>query len=443
MRRKQIVMVSKRVALVAFAAAIAASSCVSLGAKPAANKHASFPSPPQVVAPLLGICDATGVLDVLGDLSDADAGKKRNQIALMQGRIIDCSHKIVASRLNAPAPSPTPYWASAVPPPAATSQPSRECTNPPPATTQSNRFALFEILQRCSAYWTAVTSAASPSPGQTPPPSVASRPTFYVFATGAVDPTTATVLIRSMVARLSSAEQRAAPGAGTDALPGVVVAGRADWTTTESFTSQCQLDPNTRGALVIRTSMPEIYRDNYLLLVANFTQVSATVDVLGCGAEDHNDASSPLGLYSQDAISGKSHQDTITLGIFSSIAAFLATNKSKTTVTTGNGSTTVVKSDSTAPAFSGNVLGYFEGDNLSVPAQNASVQLNVAGRRFSENAMARLSNLCGRPEIRRLAQQGDPRSVPQPPVEHRTLLYKAAFEYLDDCALFDSFATQP
>ena len=440
-------MESRRFALVVFAAAIVASlTAPTLGAKPPVHKQA-FPSPPQVVTPLLGVCDATGVLDVLGDLSDADAAKKRNQIALLQGRIVDCSHKIAAGRLSAVAPSPTPYWASALPAPTATAQPSQACTNPPPATTESNRFALFEILQRCSAYWTAVTTAASPAPSQTAPPSIASRPTFYVFATGAVDPTTATVLIRSMVARLTSAENRATAGyaasVGSEMLPGVVLAGRADWTTTESFTSQCQLDPNTRGALVIRTSMPEIYRANYLLLVANFTQVSATVDVLGCGVEDHNDAASPLGLYSQDAIAGRSHQDTITLGIFSSIAAFLATNKSKTTVTTGNGSTTVVKSDSTAPAFSGNVLGYFEGDNLSVPAQNASVQLNVAGRRFSEEAMTRLGNLCRRPEIRRLAEQGDPRTIPAPPLEHRTLLYKAAFEYVDDCTLFANFGTQP
>jgi hypothetical protein len=412
-------------------------------ARPAVHKSESKSTPPEPVTPLLGICDVTGATDVLGDLSDADAGKKRIQIALLQGRILECSHKIAA--LTAAAASATPYWASNMTLPAALPAPSEACVHPAPATTDSNRFALFEILERCSAYVTTVTGSATPAPAETPLPSIASRPTFYVFATGAVDPTTATVLIRSLVARLTSAERRATQSRSArpdpDALAAVLVASRADWTATESFTAQCQLDPNTRGALVIRTSMPQTYRNNYLLLVANFTQLSATVDVLGCASDDHNVNAAPLSLYSQEALSGKAHQDTVTLGIFSSIAAFLASDKSKTTVTTGNGSTTVVKSDSTAPAFSGNVLGYFEGESLDVPAQNASVQMNVAAKRLTDDAMTGLHRMCRRPEVLTLAAQGDPSAVPPSPPEHRTLAYKAAYEYVGDCALFGNFET--
>lgn len=425
--------------------AISVQVLVAFGANPSGAVAAIVrpAAKPQPITPMLGLCDTSNVLDVLGDLSDADASKKRNQIALLQGRIIDCSRKITESLAPAPVAAPTPYWISVAPAPVATHAPAAVCIDPPGATTASNRIALYEILQRCAAYWTALSATATPAPGATPLASIASRPTFYVFATGAVDPPTATVLIRSLVGRLIRAQRRSHPlpsPAGDDETGAdVVVAGRADWTTPDSFASQCQLDPNTRGAVVIESSIPETYRHNYFLLAANFTTVSAAVDVLGCGAQDHNPAASPLSLHREEALSGKAHQDALTLGLFTTIATLLAVSDSKTTVTTGGGSTTVTKTDANAPVFTGSVLGYFENQNLTLPAQNANVALSVAGERFADGTMARLRNVCKRPEIARLAAEANPDNNPPPPLKYRTLAHRAAFEYISDCNLFANF----
>ncbi|MDQ2908679.1 MAG: hypothetical protein M3R44_04930 [Candidatus Eremiobacteraeota bacterium] len=405
-------------------------SAGTLTPRSAAAKPPSGPAAPQSVTPLGGICDSSGALDVLGDLGDRDAERKRNQIALLQGRIIDCSRKIDEALSRLPAASPTPYWVSNAAPPAAVPTPTPVCLAPPAATLTSNRFALYERLERCAAYWTYLSTSPTPEPTATPLPSVASRPTFYVFATGAADPTAATVLIRSVVERLSQARRKA----GSD----LTVAGRADWTTPDAFASQCQLDANTRGALVIETSLPETYRHNYLLLVANFTSVSAAVEVLGCGPEDHNPAVSPLSLYSREAVTGKAHEDALALGIFAAIVPFLLADKSQTTVTMGPKSTTITKTASTAPVLSGSLLGFYESQNLTLPAQNAGVGLRVAGDRFADSALDRLRALCREPDMQRLADQANPTST-APPREHRTLVYKAASEYVSDCSLFAGF----
>ncbi|MBC5799233.1 MAG: hypothetical protein GIX03_08370 [Candidatus Eremiobacteraeota bacterium] len=404
----------------------------------APRKAAAKPTAPvrqrgaaKAVTPLAGICDGSAALDVLGDLGDRDAERKRNQIALLQGRIIECSRKIDEALVHLPTPSPSPYWVAAGPLAAATPTPTPVCQNPPAATLTSNRFALYERLERCAAYWTYLSTPPTPEPTETPLPSVASRPTFYVFATGAADQTAAAVLIRSVVGRLIEAQRRA----DSD----VAVAGRADWTTPDSFASQCQLDSNTRGALVIETSIPETSHHNYLLLVANFTNVSASVEMLGCGEEDHNPGVSPLSLYTQQAVTGKAHQDALALGIFSAIVPFLVSDKSKTTVTTAPKSMTITKTDSTAPVLSGSLLGFYESQNLTLPAQNASVGLTVASERFADSTMERLTKLCSDPDIVGLANQaGRPHGPPAPP-EHRTIIYKAASEYISDCSSFANF----
>ena len=398
----------------------------------AAKPPVSRKSPrPQAVTPLLGICDSSGVLDVLGDLGDRDAERKRNQIALLQGRIVDCSRKIDEALGRLSTPSPTPYWVSRAPVAAATPTPTPVCRNAPPATLASNRFVLYERLERCAAYWTYLNTSPTPEPTETPLPNVAARPTFYVFATGAADQTAAAVLIRSVVDRLTQAQRRA----GSD----VAIAGRADWTTPDSFASQCQLDTNTRGTLVIGTSIPETSRHNYLLLVANFTSVSAAVEMLGCGQEDHNPAVSPLSLYTQQDVTGKAHQDALALGIFAALVPFLVSDKSKTTVTTGPKSTTIAKTDSTAPVLSGSLLGFYESQNLTLPAQNARVGLTVAAERFADSTMDRLAKLCNDPAVVRLADEsGQANGSPAPPA-HRTLIYKAASEYMSDCSSFANF----
>jgi hypothetical protein len=381
-----------------------------------------------------GLCDAAGVLDVLGDLADPNPVKRRDQIALLQGRLVDCARRIGDARSHPPASTPTPYWIASFPPPtpaAPARTPSPVCIDPPPATTASNRFALYENLQRCVSQWAMLSAVPSPEPAASTLPSVAAAPTFYVFAVGAADATTASMLIRAAAARLAGAANRS----GTAPSPRIVVSGRADWTSLDSFAAQCQLDPNTRGALVVETSLPETYRNNFFLIVANFTTVSAAVDMLGCGSEDHTPASSPLSLISRQDVTGKAHQDAWTLGIFTTLATLFAANTSKTTVTIGNGSTTVSKTDASAPVLTGTVLGYFENQNLTLPAQNASVGLKVAAERFAAGMMSRLHAACFEPEIRQLAAAADPAASPA----HRTRLYRAAYEYRGDCASFANF----
>jgi hypothetical protein len=308
------------------------------------------------------------------------------------------------------------------------------CVSPPPATIDANRYALFERLERCVAYFTALTASPSPST-ESPPSTIASRPTFYVFATGAADQTTASVLIRSVVDRLTKARL----DAGDGQLEDLVLAGRADWTDPSSFASQCQQDPNTRGALVIETSISQTYRYNYLFIVANFTHVSAAVNLLACGI-DRDPSALPLIIWSDQDITGKAHEDAWTLGILAGVASLFATNKTTTTVTRTETTTSVTQTQTNPITLSGTVLGFFQGENLNLPAQNASVQLNVAAERFSDSTMKRLHEFCKNPQVRQLAAEADPRQQnPPAPPEHRTVLYQAAYEYVNDCNRFAGF----
>ena len=386
--------------------------------------------PAAIVTPIPGICDTANVADVFPDLTEPRT--KREQIAFLQGRIVECSHQIDVALPRIPSPAAAPYWIPAVPVASPNPTPSPICTNVAPATTASDRIVLYATLGRCFAYLSYINALPSPAPTESPLPRVASRPTFYVYATGAADPTAASVLIRSVVERLTKAQRKAARF-------DLSVVGRADWTATSSFSAQCQLDPNTRGALIIETSIPETYRYNYLLIVANFTNVSASVEILGCGPEDHNPSLSPLSLWNEQAITGKAHEDAWTLGTFASLLPFVISNKSTTTVTRGPETTTLTRSDSTAPVLAGSVLSYYQAENLNVPAQNASIALNVASGRFADSAMSRLGSFCNEPQVRQLASDANPANVPQPAPAYRTVLYKAAFEFVEDCSLFANF----
>ena len=97
------------------------------------------------------------------------------------------------------------------------------------------------------------------------------------------------------------------------------------------------------------------------------------------------------------------------------------------------------KTDSTAPVLSGSLLGFYESQNLTLPAQNASVGLTVAAERFADSTMDRLAKLCNDPAVVRLADEsGQANGSPAPPA-HRTLIYKAASEYMSDCSSFANF----
>ena len=401
--------------------------------KPSSGSHHAAAKPAAgAVSPIPGICDTANVTDVFSDLTDEST--KAQQLALLQGRIVECSHKIADALAHLPSPTPTPYWVTSAPltPPLQT--PAPDCVQPPPATMASNSIAMFETLGLCSAYLAYVTALPTPAPVDSPLSSLASRPTFYVFATGAVDPLAASVLIRTVTDRLIKTHRHAAPD-------NMRIVARADWTDEASFAAQCQLDPNTRGALIIQTSIPLNYRFNYILVIANFTDVSASVEMLGCGDEDHHTAASPLSLFSEQAITAKAHETAYTLGFLSALAPFLFPTKAVTTVAgIGTGSTTVTNTQSATPYFSGNLLASFQAENLNFPAQNPSVQLTVASERFADSTMQRLHAFCSQPDIRTMATAADPKNVPLPPLEHRTASYKAAYEYVTQCDRFAEFA---
>jgi len=396
---------------------------------------AAQPAETGAIVPYGGICDTSDVLTLVGDLTDDD--NKRDNLAILQGRIIDCSRRIAAALAQLPSPSPTPYWVGPGTAPVPAVTPHTVCVSPPPAATPATSpFALYETLTQCFGYLTYLHALPTPAPADSPLSSIASQPTFYVFATGAVDPTTAAVMIRSVVGKLTLARAKS-----TDAAP-LAIAGRAGWTDRVSFADQCKYDPNTRGALVIETSIPETSRRNYLLLIANITNVSAAVEMLGCGEDDHTSAGLPLSLWSANDLTGKAHETALTTGILSQIATLFLTDRSSTTVSISNKTVNVASSQQSAPVLSGNVAGYLQDQNLNLPAQNASTELSVAGDRFARSTLERLQVFCEAPEVRRIAALARPPDAPAPPA-HRTLPYKAAALYVEDCARFADFKIHP
>jgi hypothetical protein len=311
------------------------------------------------------------------------------------------------------------------------------CVTPPPAPTlHANRVAMYETLASCFAYLSALREVPTPAPIESPLPSIASRPTFYVFATGAVDPAAAAVLIRSVVEKLAAVQSKAL------AAEPLTIAPRADWTDPASFAAQCEFDPNTRGALVVETSIPETERRNYFLITANITNVWASVEMLGCSDDDHMPQSSPLSLFAANGLTGKAHETALTTGILESLAGYFITDRSSTNITIVDRSVNYSNSQRSAPALNGSTVGYLQDQNLNFPAQNASAGLAVASRRFAQMTMDRLHDFCRAPELLRIAAQAKPAALPAPP-EHRTVPYEAAALYADDCARFANFTTGP
>ena len=409
------------------------------------NQAGATPAP--TITPIPGICDTDSMLDVFGDLDGKK--KKRTELAMVEGRLLECSRQINAMLPYVPSPTPSPYWIPPVPPPAVApvQSPNPACVSPPPVTAASDPHALYEMLGLCVAYIAYLGNLPSPAPTSSPPPHLASHPTYYVFATGAADPIVAAVLIRSTVQYLTKAMRAVAakPQAlqDEDAMYDTWIAGRADWTSIDSFTSQCQLDPNTRGALIIQTSIPEAYRFNYLLLVAQFERLSASVEMLGCGDTDHDPSISPISLWMQQNIDAKAHQTAYTLGIMAAVIGFLAPTKTTTSVSVSNGTVSANTSTRESPQFEGNLLSGFQAQNLNLPAQDTATQVRVASERFAVALMGHLHAFCDVPAVRQMAHESSPKNSPTPPPQYRTVPYKAAYEFIHNCEAFGDFTIPP
>ncbi len=427
-------MSGKRLLAAIFAVALVCGIVPSSPALPKTTKteshHAKASPAPVAIEPFEGVCDTANITDVFSNLESEH--NKDDEIALLQGRIVSCSRRIAEFLAHQPAPSPTPYWISALPAPAPTFTPAPVCaTSPPPVTSSAKTIALYETLSRCFGYYTYLTTLPSPGPSDTPAPlaRIASRPTFYVYAVGATDPVAAAVLIHSVIARLTKALR---PGSDLQ------IAGRADWTANANFAAQCQQDPNTRDALVIETSINQASTLNYLLVTTQIANITASAEVLGCGPDYHKPSASPLSLISENGLTGKAHQTGLVVGLLSAIASFFLVDKAMTTVSAGP-PVSVTSTVRTAPQLNGDVLGYYQGQNLNLPAQNPSVQVAVASERLANDAMNRLQLFCIAPALTRLANDARPKGVADVPPEHRTVLYQAAALYMDDCARFNNF----
>ena len=382
------------------------------------------------VTPVPGACDTANVMDIFGNLT---GNKERTErIAIVQGRIDECARKIDAILAQQPTPSAEPYWLPPQPVPVPGPTQTPVCTNPPPANSASKEYHLYETLTMCVAYFTYLTALPTPEPTDTPPSTIASQPSFYVFALGAADDTAAAVLIHSVVQRLAIAR------AGPDAL---AIVPRASWTDAASFAAQCRFDPNTLGALVIETSVHQTRRANYLAVVAEFSDVDASVEVLGCGADGRARGLPPLSLASENNLTGSAHESALVTGTIATVLAFISANKTTTDVSESPaGRTTVTTTQPNPIALNGNLLSYYQNENLNLPAQNVSVQLRVASERFADATMHRLGGLCRNQQVQLMAAQANPAATSLAPPQHRTVAYRAAFEYAHVCALFGGFA---
>ncbi|MBV8151618.1 MAG: hypothetical protein JOY59_08680, partial [Candidatus Eremiobacteraeota bacterium] len=366
-------------------------------------------APATPVAPVAGSCDTANVIDIFGNLTGDK--ERAERIAIVQGRIVECARKINDFLAHAPSPQPSAYWLPPKPQPQPSPTQTPVCTNPPPATTASKEYRLYELLTMCVAYLTYLNALPTPEPTDTPPAIYASRPTFYVFATGAVDDAVANVLIRSVVERLAAARAHAGG-------PLAVVA-RAGWTDPDAFAAQCRFDPNTRGALIIETSARDARNANYLAVIAQFSDVDASIELLGCANDGASRNVPALSLVTEERLSGTAHETAMVTGTIAALAAALNVGKTTTSVTVANGRANVLTTTYNPIVLSGNLLTYFQNENLNVPAQNESVRTRVASARFTDAAMHRLGALCRDRELQLMASQADPARRPVAPPEHR------------------------
>jgi hypothetical protein len=413
-----------------------------------------------------GYCDTAGVptSKILGGVARLDD--------LLKRRVIACRDAIalVLTPFN---PTPRPPWAFPTPTPNARFTPfpptipidcrepwQRKTLQQQEAGLPNDPNALSAILAQCVGYLTVAKALPTATPSPTPLPYIASHPTFYVFATGAMAADwTSYTLIRSSVERLTVnyLEQfKRTPSPGTLEPPtDLQIIARPDWTTLSSFASQCQLDPMTRGALVLEGPIPQTVTNAWLLFTNTHQYVSAGAELFGCSPFDHDPSVSPLSLAYQSNVSGYDTETTFPFGILASIGSLFAQNKTTTsTVTTASVpksvthptaapttvTTTTTNTNLNWPLVLGTAASTLATQNI--PAINPNAQLNAASFDLIDKLLSKLLyRACEDPMIlKAAAAAGDP-AHPTPVPQNRAVAYRAAYEFIYlNCDTFDNFS---
>ncbi len=409
-----------------------------------------------------GVCDTSDALELIRLAHDSEDKKAVREILL--SRLSTCDTLIKQQLQKHPLPNkpPTPMPWSDAPPPAPASKPTA-CTpkSGNDLTPKSdNDLRLYGDLVVCSAYWK--NMSASPSSTPAPPTFLAAQPTFYVFATGTVDPTTNAMLIRSVVRRLVEelADKKPEKKAEVKATPPEVwtVLGRNDWSSISSYATQCQNDPSTRGAIVIEGDYPIAYTNNYLLLVNTGEQVQSNVELLGCDSLNNGTSVPPQTVFADTDLGGKSSTGGLPLGVWGGLAV-LATNDNQTTtsaVTTPLPSpipikpvpktvTTVTTTTSNVtPALAANALATSLG-TITTPSSNAPWLLSNAAWQLSDYLFVALNQNCTQTsniDLATMRKLSTPPSGSEVTVQIKQNLdhYRALFGFGAACNQFNDFA---
>jgi|HubBroStandDraft_4_1064222.scaffolds.fasta_scaffold21192_3 hypothetical protein len=352
-----------------------------------------------------GTCDYSDMLSVL---RVARSQKPPMAIApILMARIARC-HKLIGDFLALnplSAPPPAPWSTGPVPPPPQLEpgycKPPKQDEAKP---SKQDEATLYGELVDCVTYWKAISGTSS---GATPaPPAFATaRKTFYVFATGAVDPTTNALLVKSVIDRLIRAQTQttAAPSPTPTPMSSEhwSISGRTDWSAISSFTAQCQGDPNTQGALVIEADFPVAYSNHYVLWVNTGEQVYANFQILSCDAMNYGTLSPPLSIWSAANVDGKSSTGGVPLGLLAGLAVILASNHTITTTTTttpapssgGPAITTTSTTNNLTPAFIGTALSGALGP-ITTPTANPGWLIGKSAFGVSDNLMGILRQYC-------------------------------------------------
>lgn len=456
-----VVAIASALSVCATGPSLAVSDRVELSAAGTSTQTLSGPAAPD-------ICDATDLTPLLGrpDLGGRHSNDADNAIFhLLASRLDACSYYLGTVINPKPTPLPTFWWDQPLTdptPPPITIPP--ECSSSSYVSPTNGRLlTMYASLVRCSALY----KALKPSPS-TPPPYSMLQPTFYVFTAGVVDATTSAVVVREVVSRLQTAERnerlaRHVSDKGSPLTP--IVIGRPDWASDASYLTQCQLDPNTIGALFIKAATPQTRTLNYVLWTDQGTLVKAGVEVRDCADDEHTPNSNPLVVWNstEDAEPfGQAHQGGISLGIIAAAGSLFAKTSTTTTLTstpvptsvpipgpsattipgTNQISTTTSTTPLTVPFLISSAANALSSQVF--PAQNQPVQIQLSSERFAEAALTQLNNQCNSQSLYDSAVKVDPiinasAKPPQKPKERLLATFKGQWELAKYCDYFYDF----
>lgn len=256
---------------------------------------------------------------------------------------------------------------------------------------------LFERLSTCAAY----DSSSTPPPI----PYSSGHKAFYLLAPGSSDPIVAAVVLHAMADQLHRAIHGPDADNEQDTFDDEVhpwVVARVDWQL-KDFAAQCEFDSNVSGALVLDNLVQQSATEFYILWQNGWTRVKSQAELIAC--PNPGNSAAPRLVAIQHNIEGGGYRNGFPFVAVAGVASFYAQNKNQTMVTTtpvpvpsaSPGTvqqTTTTTNNATAPlilASVGSSLG-----TTTLPALNATSQLNSAALHYSRGLMDKLHGLCDR-----------------------------------------------